>query len=256
MIQIPEILDLLKAGVHFGHQASKWHPKMASFIFTSRQGVHIINLEETQKKLKEALDFLREAAANGKTVLFVGTKEQAKPLLEKAAKEAGLPYITERWLGGLLTNFQELLILLKKFRRLKAQRESGELAKYTKKEQGHFAKEIAKMEKILSGIETLERRPDVIFLVDMKKEKTAFKEALLTKTKIVGICDTNVNPEKVDYPIPANDDAVKSIELIVGLAVEAVKEGRSQAPAPVVSAATPVAGGAPMVTARTINLSE
>ena len=256
MAQIPEILDLLKAGAHFGHQSSKWHPKMGPFIFTNRQGVHIINLEETQKKLKEALDFLREEAAKGKVVLFVGTKEQAKPILEKMAKEAGLPYITERWLGGLLTNFHELLILLKKFRRLKSQRESGELAKYTKKEQGHFAKEIAKMEKILSGIEMLERRPDVIFIVDLKKEKTAFKEAILTNTKIVGICDTNVNPEKVDYPIPANDDAVKSLELIVGLAVEAVKEGRSQAPAPVASAKAPMAGGAPVVTARTINLSE
>ncbi len=228
MVQIPEILDLLKAGIHFGHQESKWHPKMAPFIFDSRNGVHIINLEETQKKLKEALDFIRDSAAAGKAILFVGTKEQAKAIVKKYALACGAFYITERWLGGLLTNHHEMQVLLRKFRKLKAERESGELAKYTKKEQTRFTKEIGKMEKTLSGIEKLEHRPDALFIVDLKIDKTAFNEALLTKTKVVALCDTNVNPEKVDYPIPSNDDATKAIELMVGLVAEAVKEGKSQ----------------------------
>lgn len=229
MVQIPTILDLLKAGVHFGHQESKWHPKMGRFIFGSRNQVHIINLEETQKKLKEALDFIREAAASGKSILFVGTKEQAKEIVKKYAIECGAFYINEHWLGGLLTNFHEIQTLLKKYRRLKGERDSGELAKYTKKEQAHFAKEIAKMDRNLLGVEKLERRPEVIFIVDLKKEKTAFNEAKLTKTKMVALCDTNVNPEVVDYPIPSNDDATKALELVVGLVAEAVKEGKAQA---------------------------
>lgn len=231
MLQIPEILDLLKAGVHFGHQESRWHPKMAPFIFDSRNRVHIINLEETQKKLKEALDFVREAAASGKIILFVGTKEQAREIVKKYASECGAPYVSEHWLGGLLTNHHEVQTLLKKYRRLKKERETGELAKYTKKEQTRFAKDIVKMDKNLFGLEKLERRPDAVFIVDLKKEKTAFNEAALTKTKILALCDTNVNPEKVDYPIPANDDAVKAIELMVGLVAEAVKEGKARAAA-------------------------
>lgn len=228
MPQIPEILELMKAGVHFGHRESKWHPKMAPFIFGSRNEVHIINLEETQKKLKEALDFIREAAASGKGILFVGTKEQAKEIVKKYAIDCGAYYISEHWLGGLLTNHHEIQTLLKKYRRLKSERDSGELSKYTKKEQVHFAKEITKMDRNLLGVEKLERRPEVIFIVDLKKEKTAFNEAKLTKTKVVALCDTNVNPEGVDYPIPSNDDAVKTIELMVRLAAEAVKEGKSQ----------------------------
>ncbi|KKS53980.1 MAG: 30S ribosomal protein S2 [Candidatus Magasanikbacteria bacterium GW2011_GWA2_42_32] len=199
MLKIPDVLDLLKAGAHFGHKISKWHPKMAPFIFTERNQVHIINLEETQKKLQEALNFLRQSAAQNKIILFVGTKDQAQEIITRHAKDAGVPFVTNRWLGGLLTNFQEI--------------------------------------QYLSGIESLERRPDVIFIIDLKKEKTALNEALLCKTKIVALCDTNVNPDKIDYPIPSNDDAIKTIELITGLAAEAVKEGKNQA-ASVVAAPT------------------
>lgn len=235
MVKIPEIFDLLKAGAHFGHRASRWHPKMGRFIFGERNNVHLINLEETQKKLAEALEFVRQAAAEGKVILFVGTKEQAKSIVRRCAEESGMPYIVERWLGGLLTNFNELQRLLKKFRRLKEERESGGWAKYTKKEQLGFAKEVEKMEKNLGGIEKLERRPELIFIIDLKKEKTAFREAMTTKTKIIAICDTNVNPEEVAYPIPANDDATKTLELICGLVAEAVKEGKSQVSQPVIN---------------------
>lgn len=230
MPQIPELLELLKAGVHFGHQQSRWHPKMAPFLFGVRNGVHVIDLEETQKKLVTALAFLKQSAAEGKIILFVGTKDQAKDIVQKYAIECEMPYVTERWLGGLLTNYTTINALLKKFRKLKADQVSGELAsKYTKSEVLKFSKYIQKMEKTLSGLVHLERKPDVLFLVDIKKEKTALREAMATGVKTVAFCDSNVNPEAIDYIIPANDDASKSIELITHLASEAIKEGKAQA---------------------------
>lgn len=226
--QIPSILDMLKAGVHFGHQSNKWHPKMAPFIFTQRNGVHIFDLEKTQAKLAEALEYLKNSAAQNRTFLFVGTKEQAKPIIKKYAEEAGVPFITERWMGGLLTNFDEIhQTLFKKYKKLKSLKETGEIAKYTKKEQIRLMKELDKMDQYLSSVEKMERRPDVIFIVDLKIEKTAFEEAQKTGIKIVAFCDTNTNPENVDYPIPANDDATNSIEMIMKLAAEAIKDGRA-----------------------------
>lgn len=230
MPQVPELLELLKAGVHFGHQQSRWHPKMAPYLFGVRNGVHVINLEETQKKLAIAFAFLKQSAAEGKIILFVGTKDQAKETVRKYAIECEMPYVTERWLGGLLTNYATIGALLKRFRKLKADQASGELAsKYTKSEVLKFSKYIVKMEKTLSGMVNLEKKPDVLFLVDIKKEKTALREAVLTGVKTVAFCDSNVNPEAIDYIIPANDDASKSIDLIVRLASEAVKEGKAQA---------------------------
>ncbi|MBI5230009.1 MAG: 30S ribosomal protein S2 [Candidatus Magasanikbacteria bacterium] len=230
MPQVPELLELLKAGVHFGHQQSRWHPKMAPFLFGVRNGVHVIDLEETQKKLAIALAFLKQSAAEGKIILFVGTKDQAKEIVQKYAIECEMPYVTERWLGGLLTNYTTIGALLKKFRKLKADQASGELAsKYTKSEVLKFSKYIVKMEKTLSGLVHLEHKPDVLFLVDIKKEKTALREAGMTGVKTVAFCDSNVNPEAIDYIIPANDDASKSIDIITRLAAEAVKEGKAQA---------------------------
>ncbi|HBW74379.1 MAG: 30S ribosomal protein S2 [Candidatus Magasanikbacteria bacterium GW2011_GWA2_45_39] len=230
MPQVPELLELLKAGVHFGHQQSRWHPKMAPFLFGVRNGVHVIDLEETQKKLALALAFLKQSAAEGKIILFVGTKDQAKEIVQKFAVACEMPYVSERWLGGLLTNYTTINALLKKFRKLKADQASGELAaKYTKSEVTKFGKYIQKMEKTLSGLVYLERKPDVLFLIDIKKEKTALREAIATGVKTVAFCDSNVNPEAIDYIIPANDDASKSIELITRLAAEAVKEGKAQA---------------------------
>lgn len=225
MSKIPSILEMLEAGVHFGHQSNKWHPKMAPFIFTQRNGVHIIDLEKTQSFLADALEFLKQTAAQGKTVLFVSTKDQAKSIVKKYAEEAGMPYITERWLGGLLTNFHEIGALIKRYNKLKAQRDNGELEKYTKKEQTRIAKELAKKERYLKGVEKLERQPEAIFIIDLKREKTAFREAKKTGIKIVALCDTNINPDSVDYLIPSNDDATKTIELMVGKAAEAIKEG-------------------------------
>lgn len=229
MANIPSLLDMLKAGVHFGHQANKWHPKMAPFIFGERNGVHIINLEKTQEMLAPALEFIKEAASQNKTFLFIGTKEQAKPLVKKHAEMAGVSYVSERWLGGLLTNFAEIQIMLRKYRKLKTQRDTNDLGKYTKKEQTHILKELAKQEKYLTGIEKLERKPDVVFIIDLKTEKTAFREAIKTNTPIIALCDTNISPDGVTYPIPSNDDATHTIDLMLQLMAEAVNEGKAVA---------------------------
>ena len=227
MSKIPDLLTMLKSGVHFGHQKGKRHPKMEPYIFTEKSGFHIINLEKTQEKLEEALEFTKKIVSNGGTILFLGTKKQAQPIVTKYAKEVGMPYIIERWLGGTFTNFAEVSRLVKKFTELKKKKSSGQLDKYTKKEQLEFDREIEKLDKMVGGVESLSRIPDAIFVIDVKKEKTAVSEAVKKNIPIIAMCDTNVNPQKIDYVIPANDDAVKSIELITGLIAEAVKEGLS-----------------------------
>lgn len=229
MSAIPSILDMLKAGVHFGHQDNKWHPKMAPFIFTQRNGVHIIDLEKTQKMLQEALDFIRQSAKEGKTFLLVATKEQAKPIVKKYAEEISVPFITERWLGGLLTNFEEIhQSLFKKIRKLKNLRDTGEISKYTKKEQGHLLKEIVKLDRIIGSVEKMDKKPDIVFLVDIKRDKTAYEESKKIGLKIVALCDTNTNPEGITYPIPSNDDATRTIDLMVKAVCEAIKEGQAE----------------------------
>lgn len=228
MPQIPDLMTMLKSGVHFGHQLSRRHPKMKPYIFTSKSGFHIINLEKTQEKLQEALDFTKKVVANGGTILFLGTKKQAQPIIVKYAKECDMPYITERWLGGTFTNFGEISRVVKKFTELKNKKQTGELDKYTKKEKLEFDREIEKLEAIVGGIESLTKIPDAIFVCDVKKEKTAVNEAIKKNIPVIAMCDTNVNPGKVNYCIPANDDAVKSIELITSLISSAVKEGSSE----------------------------
>ncbi len=228
MPEIPTMLEMLQAGVHFGHKASKWHPKMKPYIFGERSDIHIINLELTAQKLKEALDFLKKTTAAGGVVLFVGSKDQAKEIVKRHAVECGMPYVVSRWLGGTFTNFKTIKGVINKFADLKAKRASGALAKYTKKEQLNFQKEIEKLEELVGGIETLVKIPEAIFVVDVKVEETAVREARKKKVPIVALCDTNANPEEIDYPIPANDDAIKSIEMMVGLVAAAVKEGRQE----------------------------
>lgn len=228
MPQIPDLMTMLKSGSHFGHQVSRRHPKMKPYIFTAKSGFHIINLELTQEKLAEALEYVRKLVANGGTILFLGTKKQAQPIIEKYAKECGMPYITQRWLGGTLTNFNEISHVIKKYVDLKKQRASGQLEKYTKKEQLDFSKEIEKLDGVVGGIETLTRIPDAIFVCDVKREKTAVTEAVKRNVPIIAICDTNVNPDKVNYVIPANDDAVKSLDLIIGLVGAAIREGAAE----------------------------
>ncbi|MFA5124234.1 MAG: 30S ribosomal protein S2 [Patescibacteria group bacterium] len=225
-MNLPTLMELLQAGVHFGHQKGRWHPKMKPFIFAERNGVHIIDLEQTLAKLKEAAEFAEKIGANGGNILFVGTKSQAKPLIEKYAKQAGMPYIKERWVGGLFTNFVNVGKLIKKYRSLKEQRDSGALAKYTKKEQVMISKEIERLDKMVGGLESLNRLPDAVFVLDAKREKTAVLEAKKRKIPIIGPCDTNINPDLFTYPIPANDDALNSVDLITRVIAEAINFGK------------------------------
>jgi len=228
MSKIPSLVELLQAGAHFGHQTSKWHPKMKKYIFGDRQGIHIINLEETQKALESALAFAKSTCQRGGNVLFVGTKKQAAELVKAAALGSGMPFVDKRWLGGTLTNFSAISQQLRKFKDLKRKQERGELAKYTKLEQLRFSEEIKKLEESVGGIQDLVRIPEAIFILDIRKDKTAFEEAKRRGVKIIALCDSNVNPTEVDYPIPANDDAVKSIELFLNLLADACRDGRKE----------------------------
>ena len=229
MPKIPALADMLQAGMHFGHRTSRWHPKMEPFIFGSKAGVHIIDLEASQRQLEAALDYVKGVAARGGTVLFVGTKPQAKEAVKTEAIRCGMPHVTERWLGGTLTNFPQIKKTLKRLKTLKDQREKGELKKYTKKEQLMIDREISEIEHKMGGIQDVEKLPDAIFIIDVKTEKTALTEASVVGTKVVALCDTNVNPTNVAQVIPGNDDAAKTIALVSRLVADAVKEGRAEA---------------------------
>lgn len=226
MYEIPDLVELLQTGAHFGHQVSKWHPKMKPYLFGSRNGIHIINLEQTVIKLKEALDAARDMTARGGVIVFLGTKRQAAPIVEKYAKECGAPYITNRWLGGTFTNYPELSKLIKKLNEDRGKRDSGGFDKYTKKERVVIDREIEDMERKVGGIASLTKLPEAIFIIDAKHEKTAVQEARAKKVPIFALIDSNINPEDVTYGIPANDDAVKSIEMFTRLFSEAVAEGK------------------------------
>lgn len=229
MAKLPSLVDMLKSGMHFGHSTSRWHPKMKPFIYGSRQGVHIINLEKTQEQLEEALETLRAISARGGVILFVGTKLQAKAPVQKYASSCDMPFVINRWLGGTLTNFTQIKQTLKRMKTLKDQRDKGELKKYTKKEQLMISREIEEMEEKFGGIENLTRTPDALFVIDTKTEKTAVQEANVTGIPVIALCDTNVNPDGVTKVIPGNDDAVKSIELVCKLACDAIKDGKATA---------------------------
>lgn len=228
MTKIPSIEEMLKAGMHFGHQKSKWHPKMAPFIFTDRKGVHIIDLTKSQKMLEEALEFMKNLAKESKVILFVGTKSQVKVPMTKMAKEINMPYVTGKWLGGLLTNFGTIKKSIKKYVDLLEKKNSGKLDKYTKKERLEFDREISRLDVKVGGLVNLNKIPDAIFVWDLKKEATAIAEAVKKNIPIVAICDTNVNPKDVKYIIPSNDDATKTIKLVLGLIKEAILEGKAE----------------------------
>ncbi len=219
---------MLKAGMHFGHSTSRWHPKMEKFIHGSRGHVHIIDLEKTKQQLTEALDYVQGVVARGGTVLFVGTKDQSKALVAKYATSCDMPYVTERWLGGTLTNFHQIKKSIKRLRKLKDQRDKGELRKYTKKEQLLLGREIEDMQVKLGGVEHLERVPDALIALDVRVEKTAIEEAKVIGMKVVALCDTNVNPKLIDYIVPGNDDSVRSIEMVCSLMADAVKIGKAE----------------------------
>lgn len=224
------LLDMLKSGVHFGHQTERWHPKMKQYIFGSRAGVHIIDLEKTLAKLEAAQDFVRKLSSEGKTILFVATKRQAKEIIKKYAVEAGMPYLIERWVGGFLTNFGVVSRNMQRLRKLKADFKTGEMAKYKKHEQMEFQEEIDRLQFLIGGVENMETPPDALFIVDIKKESTAVAEAKKRGIPVIALVDTNTNPKDITYPIPSNDDATKAIELMCAVMADTIKEGRKIKP--------------------------
>ena len=220
------IRQLLEAGVHFGHQTKRWNPKMAPYIFGARNSIYIINLEKTLECLKTAREFLKGLAIKGETILFVGTKKQAQAMVAEQAKACGMPHVSSRWLGGLLTNFSTIKKSVARLKDIDKMKEDGRLANFTKKEVGLMMRERGKLENSLGGIKDMERLPAALFVVDSKKEELAVAEARKLGIPVAGLIDTNCNPELIDYPIPGNDDAIKSIKLIISLVAESIAEGR------------------------------
>lgn len=219
---------LLEAGVHFGHLKRKWNPKMLPYIFTEKKGIHIIDLNRTQEKLEEAAHALRFMAKSGKKILFVATKKQAKEIVKEAAKRVNMPFVTERWLGGMLTNFSTIRKSIKKMQTIEKMLNDGTLDSTTKKERLVLTREKDKMEKVLGGVSGLNRVPSAIFLVDISHEHIALKEAQRLNINTFGIVDTNSDPTKVDFAIPANDDAAQSIAIITNYIVDAISEGLAE----------------------------
>jgi len=219
------VKTLFEAGAHFGHVARRWNPKMKKFLYGKRGGVHIFDLEKTVDALEEACKALTKWVSEGKTIALVGTKRQAKEVVRQEADRLGLPFVVERWLGGTITNWQQMKTRIDRLKKLKADRDSGQLKGYTKKERLLFDREIAKLERQFGGLSTLAAAPDVILVVDIKKERTAVKEAKMRGVKVVALVDSNADPELVDYPIPMNDDAVAAVELVVRKLTEAIELG-------------------------------
>ena len=218
--------QLLEAGVHFGHQTRRWDPKMAEYIFQARNGIHIIDLQKTSKKLDEAYAFMKEQAEEGKTVLFVGTKKQAQECMKDAAQMSNMYYVNQRWLGGMLTNFGTIRKRVERLKELEAMQEDGTFDVLPKKEVILLKKEMEKLEKNLGGIKDMTEIPGVLFVVDPKKERIAILEAKKLGIPVVGLIDTNCNPEDLDYPIPGNDDAIRAVKLIADTMANAIIEGR------------------------------
>ena len=218
--------QLLEAGVHFGHQTRRWDPKMAEYIFQARNGIHIIDLQKTSKKIDEAYEFLKQQVEEGKTVLFVGTKKQAQECVKEAAEKSGMYYVDQRWLGGMLTNFETIRARVQRLKDLETMQEDGTFDVLPKKEVILLKKEMEKLEKNLGGIKNMESIPGVIFLVDPKKEHIAVLEAKKLGIPTIGLVDTNCNPEEVDYVIPGNDDAIRAVKLITDVMANAIIEGK------------------------------
>ncbi len=218
--------QLLEAGVHFGHQTRRWNPKMAPYIFTERNGIYIIDLQKTVRKIDEAYAVMKDIAASGKPVLFVGTKKQAQAAIADEAQRCGMFYVNERWLGGMLTNHKTIATRIARLNAIKAMETDGTFDALTKKEVTKLRAEMDKLEKYLGGIKDMKGMPAAMFVVDPKKEKIAVKEARILGIPIIGMCDTNCDPDDVDYVIPANDDAIRAVKLISGKMADAVIEGK------------------------------
>ncbi|MCG2713274.1 MAG: 30S ribosomal protein S2 [Candidatus Omnitrophica bacterium] len=222
------IKQLLEAGVHFGHQTKRWNPKMKKFIFGSRSGIYIIDLEKTEECVNAARDFLMDITSKGEFVLFVGTKKQAQDVIKQEAIRSGMYYVTDRWPGGMLTNFTTIKKSINRLKEIEKMRIDGIFEKLTKKEVARLEKELAKLNKNFSGIVSMERMPKAAFIVDTKKEETAVKEARRLGIPIIGLIDTNSNPDLIDYPIPGNDDATKSIRTVAAIIADTIIEGRKK----------------------------
>lgn len=218
---------LLESGVHFGHRTNKWEPRMKPYIFTERNGIHIIDLQQTVKLLNQGYNIVRDTVANGGTVLFVGTKRQAQETVAEEANRCGMPYVTERWMGGMLTNWDTIYKRILELERLEKVRDTDEINRLTKKEGLLIEREITRLTTRLSGTRNMKRRPDLLFIIDVGREEAAVREANLLKIPIVAMVDTNCNPQNVDYVIPSNDDAIRAIKLLVAKVADAVLEGKA-----------------------------
>jgi small subunit ribosomal protein S2 len=218
---------LLESGVHFGHRTNKWDPRMKPYIFTERNGIHIIDLQQTSKLLNQGYNVIRDAVANGGIILFVGTKRQAQETIAEEATRCGMPYVTERWMGGTLTNWNTMHARIQEMERLEKMRDNNELEHLTKKEGLLIGREIIRLQTRLEGLRTMKRRPDLLFIIDVGREDAAVHEANLLNIPIVALVDTNCNPQNVDYVIPSNDDAIRAIKLLVSKVADAVLEGKA-----------------------------
>ncbi len=218
---------LLEAGVHFGHQTRRWDPRMKPYIFTERNGIHILDLAQTVPMLGEAMKFVRQVTSRGDSILFVGTKKQAQDAIETEAKRSGQPYVTNRWLGGTLTNFQTIEGRIDHLVRLEDRHDRGEFGTMIKKEAGKLLNEIERMNRYFGGIKNMKRMPAALFIVDPPMERIAVLEAVRMRIPIIAMCDTNCNPDEIDFPIPSNDDAIRAVRLIAGRIADAAIEGRS-----------------------------
>ena len=226
MSQVILMKNLLEAGVHFGHQTRRWNPKMSRFIFTERNGIYIIDLQKTVKQIEQAYDFVREIVADGGRVLFVGTKKQAQEAVETEAKRSGQFYVSHRWLGGMLTNYKTIKKRIERLKRLELMEEDGTFQRLPKKEVIKLRRETEKLEKFLGGIKEMEKLPDVLFVIDPKNEKIAVNEAKILGIPVVGVVDTNCDPDEVDIAIPGNDDAVRAVKLLTGTIANAIVEAK------------------------------
>src|SRR5690242_9425484 len=220
--------QLLEAGVHFGHQTRRWNPKMRPFIFTARNGIHILDLQQTVTRLNEACKFITHLTANGESILFVGTKKQAQDAIKEEAQRSGQFFVNQRWLGGMLTNFQTIQLRIRYMKDLEARKERGDFERLPKKEAQHLQDELERLERVLGGIRDMRRLPGAIFVVDTKKEHTAVAEANRLEIPVIALADTNTDPDEMDYPIPANDDAIRAVRLLCSKIADAALEGRRQ----------------------------
>ncbi len=227
MAAVISMKALLESGVHFGHRTNKWHPKMKPFIFTERNGIHIIDLQQTVKSLTTAYNLVRDTVAEGGTVMFIGTKRQAQETIKEEAERCGMPYVTERWMGGMITNWSTMFNRIQELERLEKLRDSGDIHRLTKKEGLLIGREITRLETRLGGVRSQKKVPNLVFVVDVMREATAVHEANIKNIPVIALVDTNCDPNGIDYIIPSNDDAIRAIKLLVAKIADAVIEGKA-----------------------------